>query len=117
MLDPRARPPNFIRETYKRIQKFKTASDDNICGGDICDFTHNRDYTLKQFVVKDETFNAQELAVAFNDFLHHGIGEALDHGERENEGRQVPERSEECIVGTEGLQLQIYESKDLPGVL
>ena len=116
MLDPRARPPDFIRQTYKRIQKLSVPFDGNERDVGICDFLLNRDYTLQQFVLRDQALSAQALADAFNNFIKLEKGSTIHEKNGNDEGREAIERNEESPVDTEGLQLHIYESKDIPGM-
>ena len=116
MLDPHARPPNFIRQFYKRIQKTKASSIVSSNNKEICDFIFAKEHALEHFFEKEESLDVQEIADVFTKFLHHD-SEGFVNDRRKGCGKRRPvEKTEEPIFRIEELQLKVYESKELPGM-
>ena len=115
MLDPHARPPNFIRQFYKNIHKLKTSNIVSLDNRDICDFVHNKEDALERFIEKEESLDSQETIDAFDKFLYHDLKGVVDHNIQEHGKRGRDEKTGESTCRPEELELKIYESKDLPG--
>lgn len=116
MLDPHARPPDFIRQFYKRIQKLKSSNIISPDNQEICDFVCSKENALKRFVEKEESLDSKKTTDAFNSFLYDESEAVVNYSILGHGERGPNEKIGQPLFRLEGFELKVYESKDIPGM-
>lgn len=83
---------------------------------EICDFVCSKENALKRFVEKEEPLDSRRTTDAFNSFLYDESEAMVDHSILGHRERGLVGKIGHPLFRSEGLELQVYESKDIPGM-